>query len=115
MRPGQTEPNELELAVLAQLALQEPAIGSQIPDLHVLSRMFTGVGCYTRFWSGDSVAEAAERQLVLNAEIRMPGVPNGMGAVLFSRGGLPFCLELFTYGDDHWDGVFDGFAIARTV
>ena len=41
--------------------------------------------------------------------IRVPGVPNGMGAVLHCRARRPKCLELFTYGDDIWDGTFEGF------
>ena len=45
----------------------------------------------------------------------MPGVPNGMGAVLLLKGGMPECLELFTYGDDHWEGVYDGFSIEQTA
>jgi len=45
----------------------------------------------------------------------MPGVPNGMGAVLFCKGDWPRCLEVFTYGDGHWEGAYDGFAIEQTA
>ena len=41
----------------------------------------------------------------------MPNVENGMGAVLFCRGGRPDCLEIVTFGDASWDGVLDGFSI----
>jgi hypothetical protein len=49
MKPGQTFPNELELAVL--LAMFDPATDERWhPEkLHVLSRKFTGVGSYTEF------------------------------------------------------------------
>ncbi|MCA9031544.1 MAG: hypothetical protein KDA66_12100 [Planctomycetaceae bacterium] len=48
------------------------------------------------------------RQLGLNVLIRVPSVTNGMGAMLWCRGNLPECLEIFTYGDDSWDGTYDG-------
>lgn len=40
----------------------------------------------------------------------VPGVPGGMGAVLFLSQGEPDFLECFTYADT-WDGSFDGFRI----
>lgn len=45
--------------------------------------------------------------------IVMPNVENGMGAVLFCRAGRPECLEIVTFGDASWDGVFDGFSITQ--
>jgi hypothetical protein len=36
-----------------------------------------------------------------------------MGAVLFCEAGMPHCLEVYTYGNDHWEGVYDGFAIEQ--
>jgi hypothetical protein len=49
--------------------------------------------------------------LGLDALIVMPNVENGMGAVLFCQGGRPECLEIVTFGDATWDGLFDGFSI----
>jgi len=46
--------------------------------------------------------------------IVMPGVSHGMGAVLFYRGEQPTFLEVFTYGEEYWDGVYDGFCIQQT-
>src|SRR5262245_50013108 len=43
--------------------------------------------------------------------IHVPGVPNGMGAVLFCSGWQPECLEIYTYGEERWDGVYNGFSI----
>jgi len=114
MRPGQVKPNELELAILEQLAIKEPSMRGSIGHLHVLSREFTGVGSFTTFACEESAAEAPDRRVGLDDPIKMPGVPNGMGAVLFCRGDSPQCLEVFTYGDDHWEGVYDGFAIDKT-
>ncbi len=78
MRPGQLEPNELEMAILSSLAQREPALARHIQQLHVLSREFR------------------------------------LGAILFCRGDHPICLELYTYGDEYWDGVYDGYSIAPT-
>lgn len=109
MRPGRIRPNDFELAILDRLATKEPSIRKSLGQLHVLSREYTGVGAYTNFLIGDSSSDAVEQRIGLDELITMPGVPNGMGAVLFCRGGRPQCLEVFTFGDDRWDGVFDGF------
>ena len=113
MGPGQSEPNDFELAVLNRLAKQEPALLAAIGQVHVLSREFTGVGSFTNF-DCDQSANTAQRPVCLNALIQMPGVPHGMGAVLFLREEKPECLEVFTYGDAIWEGVYDGFSIEES-
>jgi hypothetical protein len=115
MRPGQVKPNEFELAILERLATKDPSIRGSVGRLHVLSREFTGVGSFTNFACEESAADAPDRHVGLDDLIKMPGVPNGMGAVLFCKGDRPQCLEVFTYGDDHWEGVYDGFAIEQTA
>ena len=112
MRPGQLKPNEFELAILACMTQKELSIAASIGQLHVLSREFTGVGSFTNF-KVDALGDALEQPVGLDALIRMPGVPNGMGAELLLKGGKPQCLEVFTYGDNHWDGVFEGFSIEQ--
>lgn len=113
MRPGQLRPNELEVAILERLARKEPSLGG-LDHLRVLSREFTGVGSFTRFKCKVYTAAAVDQQVSLDTLINVPGVPNGLGAVLFCKGGAPACLEVFTYGDDHWDGLYDGFSIEET-
>ncbi len=115
MRPGQVKPNEFELAILERLATKEPSIRGSVGQLHVLSREFTGVGSFTKFACEESSDGAPDQHVGLDDLIKVPGVPNGMGAVLFCKGGRPQCLEVFTYGDDHWEGVYDGFAIEQTA
>ena len=107
MRPGQVQPNEFELAVLNRIAAKDPAIGS-INQLHVLSREFTGVGSFTNFVCP---REGDERMFSLDDPIQMPGVPNGLGAVLYLKANQPKMLEIFTFGSDHWEGIYDGFSI----
>jgi len=112
VRPGQLQPNEFERAILHGFAAVQSSLLQRIDSLHVLSREFTGVGSFTRFQRDDSASAASELQLGLNhAEIRVPSVPSGLGAVLFCHGDDPTCLELFTYGEEHWDGAYDGFSI----
>ena len=108
MRPGQLHPNELEIAVLEHLAHDNPWLQGPFTALHVLSRKYTGVGCYTEFLC-DVPAQTGDPSPGLHLEV--PGVPLGMVAVLFCRGTLPKCLELCTYGNDHWDGTFEDFSI----
>ena len=113
MGPGQVEPNEFEVAILDRFASQEPWISESVARLHVLSRKFTHVGSFTTFQVTEPASGLPRRPVSLDAAIRMPGVPNGIGAVLFCDGCQPECLELFTYGDDYWDGVYDGFSFER--
>ena len=115
MRPGQIEPNELELAILRSFGRISPGLLAHIDHgLHVLARKFTGVGLYTEFHHEPRVG-ALEQQLGLNhAAIHLPHVPSGLGAVLSCSGDYPTCLELFTYGDELWDGTYDGFSIHET-
>src|SRR5258708_6907126 len=97
MRPGQLKPNEFERAILHSFASVLPSLLPRRDSLHVLSREYTGVGSFTRFQHDDSEPAASEPQLGLNhAEIHVPTVPSGLGAVLFCRGDHPTCLELFT-------------------
>jgi hypothetical protein len=111
MRPGKLEPNEFEIAVLNSFAQQDPRLTCHIAKLHVLSREFTGVGSFTRFqYEGTE----PERYLVLEAQVHLPQPENGLGAVLFCRGDHPICLELYTFGDEDWDGVYEGYSITQT-
>jgi len=115
MRPGQTEPNEFELAILERIASEQPSLRNAAGTLHVLSRKFTGVGSFTNFACDASPESTLDQSIALDGLIKMPGVPNGMGAVLFCKGGLPQCLEIFTYGNERWDGIYEGFAMERTA
>lgn len=112
MPPGKTTPNELELAILDRMASKEPILRESIRQLRVLGRKFTGVGSYTSFECEVPSADEHQRRVGLDASIVMPGVPNGLGAVLFCRGDRPECLEIFTY-EEPWDGVYEGFTIAE--
>lgn len=115
MRPGQLTPDDLELAILRCISKKQPSIVESIEKLHVLSREFAGVGSFTRFHLDDVAADASTQHVGLDALINVPGVPKGMGAVLFCKGVKPEVLEVYTCGDDHWDGVHDGFSIEPTV
>ena len=77
---------------------------------HVLSREFTGVGSYTNFRC-DEVVPGASAPLGIDEPIQMPGVKNGLDAILFFEGGKVKFLEIVTFGSEPWDGVIDGFSI----
>jgi hypothetical protein len=111
MRPGQIEPNEFERAILGSLSRQAPHEAPNLGRLHVLSREYTGVGSYTVFVIGESASEKRQRPVVLKGVIHMPTVPTGLGAMLYYKGDQPKCLEVYTYGNERWDGVYDGFSI----
>lgn len=114
MGPGQLELNELEKAILERIARDEPWLQMPAAGLRVLSREFTGVGGYTKFLC-DLPESADDPHPGLKPLIRLPTVPSGMGAVLWCRASQPSCLEFFTYGDEHWDGSYDGFCITDST
>ena len=110
MQPRQLTPNELELAVLHQLGRKVSGLADVIPRLHVLSREFTGVGSYTNFNPVEAVA-GASAPVGLTQAIEVPGVKNGLDAILFFEGDKVKCLEIVTFGSEAWDGVYEGFSI----
>jgi hypothetical protein len=115
IRPGQITPNEFEVAILERIAAKSPSLRTCLRHLHVLSREFTGVGSYTNFKCENNGAQAYEHRVGLDDLIVMPNVQNGMGAVLFCQGDRPKCLETYTFGDELWDGVFEGFVIQQAT
>ena len=94
MRPGQLHPNELEISVLERIAWDEPRLSGPFSALRVLSREYTGAGSYTTFMR-EAPKQADDLRPGLTSLLCVPGVPNGMGAVLWCRGTQPKCLELF--------------------
>ncbi len=113
MRPGQLHPNELEKALLERLASENPDAQISIAQLHVLSRKFTGVGCFTEFLVKGQ-PPALRRVLELAVHVTIPGLQHGLGVVAF-REEDKLTLELYSFGDEMWDGVFDGFAVHPAV
>jgi len=111
MQPGQCDLNEFELAILLHLCEKHCSLRPFIDHLRVLSREFTGVGSYTKLRSLHSGMELGEQKMMLDTSIYLPSVPSGLGAMLFCKNGVPNILEIYTYGDEHWDGIFDGFQI----
>ena len=115
MKPGQVELNEFEIAILAELANDLPEIAQLIGKMFVLSREFTGVGSYTNFNCTESNAKLGDKSISLNALISMPNVPEGMGAVLFCEAGKPKVLETYTFGNELWNGEYEGFSIEKNT
>jgi len=107
--PLRPAPNQLETAILKRLPPDGVTIETE--KLHVLSREITGAGSYTTFAVPAAQSEADRSQVGLNKLIELPGVPNGLGAVLWLRAGVPQCLEIYTFGSDNWDGSYEGFKI----
>lgn len=114
MRPGQPDPNEFELAILSALSESKPSLREVTPKLRVLSREFTGVGSYTKFLSNGTSPDLDGERIALGVLIDMPGVPSGLGALLFCEGGKPHILEVYTHGSELWDRVYDGFRLANS-
>ncbi|NHZ32945.1 hypothetical protein [Massilia rubra] len=115
MKPGQLRPNEFEVAVLQRISDDLPCIRPYILKLHVLSREFTGVGSYTNFAAlPETFFGSSKSPISLTSGISMPGVANGMGAMLFFEASRSLVLETFTFADDFWDGDYTGFSLQTT-
>ena len=115
MKPGQLNLNELEVAILQTLSGSFPAISGMIKKLSILSREYTCVGSYTNFNSSSvkPSEEIGSHCIGIEETIHLPNVPSGLGGALFCEDGKPKMLELFTYGDEKWDGTFQGFNIEK--
>lgn len=107
-KPEQQAPNAFESAILLALARERPSLVIDVSRLRVLHRKYTGVGSYTDFACDGS----GEREFIhLTAAIAVPGLLQGMGAVLYCRGLKPECLETFTCGEELWTGGSEGFSV----
>jgi uncharacterized protein (TIGR02246 family) len=108
-RPGQLHPNEFEVALLERLASEHPDARIVLADLHVLERTYTGVGSFTEFLVKGQPS-VPRRVLQSSAVAKIPGLQRGLGIVAF-REGDRLTLETFAYGDEMWDGAFEGFTL----
>jgi hypothetical protein len=115
MRPGQLRVNALELAILQRMAVAHPSLAPLIPKLHVLSREYTGVGSYTTFRHPNDSPDTPDGRVGLDVRITVPGVSNGLGSILFLKDDSPLFLEIYSYGGDLWDGVYEGFAFVAAA
>lgn len=105
--------NEFETAVLNRMQHQLSALSSNISELKLLHRELTGVGSFTYFAKPDArVPVPNDGPLTLDVHILMPGVRNGLGAMLLVNADSILFLEIFTYGDDGWNGNWEGFSFA---
>ena len=108
--------NEFEAAVLDHMADQAPTLRSAISKLTLASRELTGVGSFTHFAPNQtSRFESSTGPLALDCHISMPGVPSGLGAILFFEPDSIALLEIFAYGDDAWSGSWEGFSFGDRV
>jgi hypothetical protein len=102
VKPGQIEPNEFEIAIIQEFAKStNNTLTDQVPDLHVLSLEYTGVGGYTNFNRHKSEDEK-ESSMIFDFLINLPYVPSGMGAVLHARGQI---LQYANYYKAHYSTV----------
>ena len=113
MQSDEAKLNAFEKFILERIADQLPTLLQVIPELVVSSREFTGVGMFTNFASHHAeVSNAYDCPLALDCHISMPGVQNGLGALLFFNvHGIAF-LEIFSYGNDAWAGNWEGYSLA---
>jgi hypothetical protein len=110
LEPSQRAPNAFESAVLHEFSKAYPTHFPNIQSFHVLSRKYTGVGCLIEFSRQEQFAESTIEQFVLQRDIFIPILKNGLMAVLLISENIPISLEIVSY-DEPWDGTFEGFEI----
>lgn len=111
--------SELEIAILTQIASapenKHLAIANHLPFLSVRCRNLTGVGMYVYF-DDSSPYEVLSNGLSIGAIYSSPHIveidrlKNGLGYALSGEDGKLKFLELFTYGDESWDGTYGTFS-----
>lgn len=109
--------NKLEIAIIEDIAKEYPSIKSHIPRLQVESRENTGVGMYVNLnynHLDESLIRLKDGTLSTNEIIVIDSLENGLGFVLDVSNGLINFIELFTYGDEFWDGEFSSFKFEKT-
>jgi hypothetical protein len=107
--PASTQTNALESAILARLSVAGAPVDAS--KLTVVSREITGAGSYTTFTTANPPPDQCRDHVGLDARIEVPGIPNGLGAVLWLNKDLPLCLEIYTFAGDSWDGSFEGYSL----
>ncbi len=103
------ELTEFERAILDHIGRENPDVERALERLSVVRREYTPCGSYTDF--EEITPDSPSTRDVGIGLITVPGVKNGMCAILFLRDSHPMFLELVTFGGEDWDGGFDGFEI----
>jgi len=104
---------EFEQSLVQAVLSQHPsyaALGDSFSSLEVEQMKKTGVGAYITFSKDDQAVsgELPATELGFDGLIHVPGVPSGLGCVIDVDGGKLNHIELFTYGDELWDGSTEG-------
>jgi hypothetical protein len=110
------ELNEIELKLIDGLTTKYPSLKSHIPHLKVTERQATGVGMYVNF----AYANFNEKLENLNSlfsneeNIEIPDLKYGLGYVIDISDGEIKYIEFITYGEENWNGKFDGYRIVKS-
>jgi hypothetical protein len=84
-------------------AINPNVLGEKAMEMHQHS--------FTSFQAGAEIQGLPDSPISLDAVISVPGVPTGLGALLFVKRGFPNLLEIHTFGNELWDGISVGFDI----
>ena len=101
---------DLERVVLERIGKESKDLDLDISNLSVESRKLTGCGSYTYFRCESSGPQSTAG---LRGHIKVPGLGVGLGAVLFLKGRDPYFLELYTFGDEPWEGESGEFEVVE--
>lgn len=112
-----TDLNKLEYSIIENFAKEYPIIKDHVCLLKVESREDTGGGMYVNFaykYLDDDLVKLEDGTLSTNEIIVLDSLKNGLGFVLDISHGLINFIEMFTYGDDLWNGNFNEFRFEKT-
>jgi hypothetical protein len=105
-----------ELAVLEQLAKENPRYQGQLRELcalaEVSNRRLTGIGVNIDLAARPIHFEPPNFELSASADISVPMLEHGLAATLFVRLGEAAWLEVWAYAAEDWSGETTGFRIS---
>jgi len=101
-------------ALAGQFGPDAAAFQAQVDAAQVVDRVNTTIGFYTRL-QVDPARAAPLKLPVRGAQFEAEGVPFGVGAALWAKGGWLETIEAFTYGDVRLDGNLSALKFVRLV
>ena len=89
----------------------DDSIRAQCLSADVISREFTGVGCFTRLKTTSSVEPSLLNRSDVAPVIESPELLLGGGCVLFLKNGVLDLLEIYVFGSDDYPADIDQYEL----
>ena len=108
--------NALEKAILDRISEKYLSVKDHLPYVEVRSRENTGGGMFVNLsyrHLDENLIRLKDGMLSTNEILTLDGLENGLGFVLDVTNGLLNFIELFTYGEETWEGKTTNFKFEK--